>query len=195
VSTRSRIQAENRVYRADDGPKVDRHIGIVVLIDKYTASAAEILTGALKDTGRATVMGETSYGKGSVQQIVPVNGGGLRLTTSKYYTPSGTSIDNVGIEPDIVISQKEFTEEEIESYRQMAESGAIAEFVRDNPEPSEQEIQQFIGDLRDQGIVLRERRIRREIKNEVNRLTGRQMVYDLEYDTVLSRAVEWLRTN
>jgi len=195
VSTRSRIQSENRVYRADSRAQVGSDKTIVVLIDKYTASAAEILTGALKDTERATVIGETSYGKGSVQQIIPVDGGGLRLTTSRYYTPSGTSIDKVGIEPDIIVTEEEFSEEEIESYRRLMESGAVQEFVQENPDPSDAQIDRFIRSLKDDGIVLRESRIRREVKNEVRRLAGRQEVYDLEFDTVLRKAVEWIESN
>ena len=75
---------------------------LVVLIDGNSASASEILAGALQDTGAATIVGETSYGKGSVQVILPLyDDDALKLTIAKYYTPSGRSIDGTGIEPDV----------------------------------------------------------------------------------------------
>ncbi len=80
---------------------------IIVLINGGTASAAEIVTGALQDNKRAIVMGQKSFGKGSVQTLLPLdNGGALKLTTAKYYTPSGRSIQAVGITPDIVVPEK-----------------------------------------------------------------------------------------
>lgn len=78
---------------------------IVVLIDENSASASEILAGALQDTGAATLVGVKSYGKGSVQQVIPLGSGtALKLTIAKYYTPSGRSIDGVGIEPDVPVT-------------------------------------------------------------------------------------------
>ena len=77
---------------------------VVILINQYSASAAEIVAGALKDSGRALIIGENSYGKGTVQTIFRTSdGSGLRLTTSKYYTPSGTDITEQGIVPEIRI--------------------------------------------------------------------------------------------
>ena len=75
---------------------------VIVLINNGSASASEILAGALKDHKRAILLGENSFGKGSVQSIIPLkNGGGMRLTISKYYLPSGKSISEVGVSPDI----------------------------------------------------------------------------------------------
>lgn len=101
VSTRGRKPADNEEYRAEgDGEPLT--LPMVVLVNAGTASAAEVVTGALKDTHRAIVVGERTFGKGSVQSIFPLkNGEGLRLTTAKYYTPSGVSIHEKGIEPDV----------------------------------------------------------------------------------------------
>ena len=78
------------------------------MINNGSASASEIFAGALKDHKRAIIIGENSYGKGSVQSIIPLNnGGGIRLTISKYYLPSGKSISEVGVSPDIVVKEKE----------------------------------------------------------------------------------------
>ena len=77
------------------------------MINYGSASAAEIFAGALKDHKRAIILGENSYGKGSVQSIIPLrNGGGIRLTISKYYLPSGKSISEVGVTPDIFIEEE-----------------------------------------------------------------------------------------
>ncbi len=84
--------------------------GMVVLVNSGSASASEIVAGALQDNGRATIVGGTTYGKGSVQTVMPLsNGRAIKLTTSRYYTPSGDSIHERGIEPDIAI-QRELTE-------------------------------------------------------------------------------------
>ena len=87
---------------------------IIVLINNGSASASEIFAGALKDHKRAIILGENSYGKGSVQSIIPLrNGGGIRLTISKYYLPSGKSISEIGVSPDILV--KEQNQSELES--------------------------------------------------------------------------------
>ncbi len=103
VSTKGRKVSENRKFFARKGDEI-KGKPIVVLINNGSASASEIFAGALKDHKRAIILGENSYGKGSVQSIIPLrNGGGMRLTISKYYLPSGKSISEVGVTPDIVI--------------------------------------------------------------------------------------------
>lgn len=103
VTTRGRNTADDHVYRAPVTGDLLRGTPIVVLINSASASAAEIVAGALQDHHRATIMGTRSFGKGSVQTIIPLEGhGALRLTTALYYTPSGRSIQGQGISPDIV---------------------------------------------------------------------------------------------
>ena len=107
VSTKGRKISETRKFFARQGDGI-KGKPIIVLINSGSASASEILAGALKDHKRAIILGETSYGKGSVQTIIPLkNGGGIRLTVSKYYLPSGQSISEVGVSPDIEIEEKE----------------------------------------------------------------------------------------
>ena len=105
VSTKGRNVSETRKFFARDGDEVNGK-PLVVLINNGSASASEIFAGALKDHKRAIILGENSYGKGSVQSIIPLqNGGGIRLTISKYYLPSGKSISEVGVTPDILIEE------------------------------------------------------------------------------------------
>ncbi len=105
VSTKGRQVSETRKFFARKGDEI-KGKPIVVLINNGSASASEIFAGALKDHKRAIILGENSYGKGSVQSIIPLtNGGGIRLTISKYYLPSGKSISEVGVTPDILVEE------------------------------------------------------------------------------------------
>ena len=107
VSTKGRKISETRRFFAKKGDAIDGK-PIIVLINNGSASASEIFAGALKDHKRAIILGESSYGKGSVQSIIPLrNGGGIRLTISKYYLPSGDSISEVGVTPDIIVEETE----------------------------------------------------------------------------------------
>ena len=107
VSTKGRNASETRKFFAKKGDEIQGK-PIIVLINNGSASASEIFAGALKDHKRAIILGENSYGKGSVQSIVNLsNGGGIRLTISKYYLPSGNSISEVGVTPDIVVEETE----------------------------------------------------------------------------------------
>jgi carboxyl-terminal processing protease len=105
VSTKSRKSSENRKWFSKKGDLIDGKT-LIVLINYGSASASEIVAGALKDHKRAILIGENSYGKGSVQSIIPLkNKGAIRLTISKYYLPSGESISEVGVTPDIEIEE------------------------------------------------------------------------------------------
>ena len=106
VSTKSRKVSENRKWFARKGDITDGKT-LIVLINYGSASASEIVAGALKDHKRAIILGESSYGKGSVQSIIPLkNKGAIRLTIAKYYLPSGKSISEVGVTPDIVVFEE-----------------------------------------------------------------------------------------
>jgi carboxyl-terminal processing protease len=106
VSTKSRKKSENRKWFARKGDITDGKT-LVVLINYGSASASEIVAGALKDHKRAILIGENSYGKGSVQSIIPLkNKGAIRLTVAKYYLPSGKSISEVGVRPDIEVNEE-----------------------------------------------------------------------------------------
>ena len=106
VSTKSRKKSENRKWFAKKGDITEGKT-LLVLINYGSASASEIVAGALKDHKRAIILGESSYGKGSVQSIIPLkNKGAIRLTVAKYYLPSGKSISEVGVRPDIEVNEE-----------------------------------------------------------------------------------------
>ncbi len=106
VSTKGRLADQNMKFQAH-GSGGAYHFNIIVLVNEGTASASEIVAGALKDNKRALILGAQTFGKGSVQTIIPMNdGAGLRLTTARYYTPSGTSIQATGVTPDIPVPSR-----------------------------------------------------------------------------------------
>ena len=107
VSTRGRKSRENRKFFAKKGDRI-KGKPLIVLINNGSASASEIVAGALQDQKRAVLLGEATYGKGSVQSIIPLrNRGAIRLTISKYYLPSGKSISEVGVTPDIRVEEED----------------------------------------------------------------------------------------
>ncbi len=197
VGTRSdRVESENRVYYAKRSRMiVDPKIPIAVLVDKGSASASEILAGALKDTDRAVLFGTTTYGKGSVQQVQRLadTGGAFRLTMSRYYTPSGAIIDKKGVEPNRKIEEPKLTPEEEKSLTELLNGKNVKEFVKANPQPTDAQVTGFVASVHKKGIVLNDRYLRRLVREEVNRTNNNPPIYDLDFDIVLQAAVKALR--
>jgi carboxyl-terminal processing protease len=191
VSTKSRIAGENQVFYARAKSAVPSDIPVIVLINRGSASASEIVAGALKDRGRAFLVGEKSYGKGSVQQVYPLDKVGFKITTARYYTPSDVNIDKIGIPPDREVLFPEFTEADAGKLNTIINSNRITEFVEKNPGAGTADIEAFARTLSrefDLDITL----LRRLIRNEQNRTTIAP-VYDLEYDVQLQEAVKILQ--
>jgi len=119
LSSRGRTPQDTERYHAEPG-ELYPDMPIVVLVNSGSASAAEILAGALQDRGRAVVLGRRSFGKGSVQSVIPLvkHGGALRMTTQRYYTPSGTSIQGRGIMPDMLVASSPDTGEIRKRFRE-----------------------------------------------------------------------------
>jgi len=137
VSTRSRNPEDTISYSAKDGDII-KGLPIVVMINDGSASASEIVAGALQDHKRAIVLGEKSFGKGSVQTVVPLGDyGAMRLTTARYYTPSGKSIQAKGIEPDIVVYPAKV--EEIKSEHNFSEAEYSNALKNEKEEEKKQE--------------------------------------------------------
>ncbi|MBQ2553063.1 MAG: S41 family peptidase, partial [Treponema sp.] len=192
VSTKSRISYENSVYTAHRGKTTVRGIPVVVLINGASASASEILAGALKDTHVAYLVGEKTYGKGSVQ--IPselVNNDGFKITVARYYSPSDTNIDKIGIPPDREVKFPEFTEEEEKAYVNLVSAEEIEAYVETHPNMTEEQIAAYAETLY-LAYPIDKRVIRKIVRNEVDR-TRPSRLYDLDYDLQLNEAIKILK--
>jgi len=191
VRTRSRIPSENRDFNARRNTYVSADIPVIVLINRASASASEIVAGALKDRGRAYLVGENTFGKGSVQQVFPLNNAGFRITTARYFTPSDVNIDKIGIPPDLRVSFPEYTEEDAIKMNDLINANSIPEFTAQNPQANAAQIETFALSLESEynlDISL----LKRMIRNELRR-TEIAPVYDLDYDIQLQEAINIFR--
>jgi carboxyl-terminal processing protease len=196
VSTRSRISYENREFKATRGtPGYDSKIPVVVLLNKGSASASEILAGALKDYRIAYLVGETSYGKGSVQQIIDLlNQDGMKITMARYYTPSDANIDKKGIRPDREVLFPELSEDEQKSLAELLKTTKIADMVAGAVSVSGTldgaGAERIARELR-KAYPVEQRLLKKLVMQEFYR-THIAPLYDLEYDLQLTSAREIL---
>jgi len=144
VNINSKNDVQDHIYRASKGTLVPSNLPIAVLVNKGSASASEILSGALKDNHRATLIGSTTYGKGLIQVVSPFGDGYYTLTTSQYKTPNGNDIHKVGIPVDIEVEEPHIDEEHMEEYLLLLNSGVAKEFVEEHPEYSPENVELFI---------------------------------------------------
>ncbi|MDR0472627.1 MAG: S41 family peptidase [Treponema sp.] len=187
VSTKSRINTENIDLYARNKASVPADIPVIVLINRGSASASEIVAGALKDRNRAYLVGEKTFGKGSVQQVYQLDNAGFKITTARYYTPSGVNIDKIGIPPDREVLFPAYTPEDAEKLNALINDGKISEFVKAHPNAASREVDAFVSELNNE-YKLAATLLRRLVKNEQNR-TVIAPVYDLEYDVQLQEAI------
>lgn len=191
VTTKSRLVYENQVFSASKNKTVvsTKDKPIIVLINKGSASASEILSGALKDNHLALLVGDRTYGKGSVQQVIPLSDiDGMKITMARYYTPSDTNIDKIGIPPDVEVLYPEFSKEAEEAYVNLLKDNAIENLVTKRPKMTEREIESQAAALA-KDYPIEERILRRLIRNQVNK-TEPAALYDLDYDLQLVKALE-----
>ncbi len=192
VSSAGRTNYADSVYNAYSWDTiVPKDLPIVVLIDGNSASASEILSGALKDYHRAYLVGENTYGKGSVQVSLslPYNDG-AKVTIARYYSPTGANIDKVGIPPDMEVLFGTMTEEEQTAYVDLMNADEINLYVKEHPEMTEAEIAAYADELYSRYPMGRHL-LRRMIRIAVQKKTG-DALYDLDYDVQLKAAIEVL---
>ncbi|HUO56547.1 MAG TPA: S41 family peptidase [bacterium] len=133
VSTKGRSANQTQEFKATDGEKFDKNKPVVCMVNEGSASGAEIVAGALKDWKRAVLIGSKTFGKGSVQTILPLDnsdGAALRLTMAKYYTPSGVCIHGIGIDPDLDLRNHEISESTIKVYSKQIPNKFAKELVK-----------------------------------------------------------------
>ena len=192
VATKSRISYENSVYVAHARKTKVKGIPVIVLINGASASASEILAGALKDTHVAYLVGERTFGKGSVQ--IPsdlINNDGFKITVARYYSPSDMNIDKIGIPPDKAIAYPIFTPEQEKAYADLMNSTVIADYVEQHPDMDEKAVADYAETLV-KTYPLELRVLRKIIRNEVERLKPTRL-YDLDYDIQLNEALRILK--
>lgn len=198
VSTKSRISTENKSFSATKKATiVKKGTPIVVLINKGSASASEILSGALKDYHIAYLVGERTYGKGSVQQVIPLiekdgTKDGVKLTVARYYSPTDCNIDKIGIPPDREIKDGEYSEEETKAFIKMTEDRVIEKYVEAHPNMTEADISKYADELNAE-YKINKRLLRRLIRVETRR-TKSMLKYDLDYDIQLVEALKIVKT-
>lgn len=195
VSTKSRLAFENSVFTASPRKTTfEKGIPIVVLINKGSASASEILSGALKDNHLAYLVGQRTYGKGSVQQVLPLSSAdGIKITMARYYTPSDTNIDKIGIPPDREVLFPELGEDGEKQYTQLLKDDVISKYVEKYPDMNEAQIAAFASTLKTKYPSIDSGSLRRLVRNEVNRTKGTPL-YDLDWDIQLNAALNILET-
>ena len=188
VSTRGRKSYYSDAYYASPTyTTMPKNIPVVVLINGGSASASEILAGALKDTKSAYLVGQNTYGKGSVQEPrgLPYEDG-FKLTIAKYYSPSGANIDEVGIPPDETVNLPGVSVEEQQIYVDLMNSNKIYDFANEHKDVTEKEIEEFAEKL------YAEYPLEKVVLRRLVRIysVSTETLYDLDYDTQLQRAIE-----
>lgn len=164
---------DNTIIASGDTRKYP-DLPIVILVNGGTASASEIMTAALQENGRATVIGSQTFGKGIMQDVITWNDGYIKYTSAHYLTPEGNDIHEKGITPDIVIDDNEYTDEETEAYYDFLDqnSSLLEEYVAEYPDYTTENIERFASLHQDSGVP--------DILLKV--LIRNQYIYDLDYD-------------
>lgn len=181
-------------YISTGKAEVPANLPIVILTNTGSASSAEIFAAAMKDNGRATLIGTKTFGKGIVQDVFRFGSGFAQVTTAHYYTPNGKNIHKLGIEPDILVEDVQLSDEEIPAYEQLMTDKVISTFVQENPEPSEANIRRFASLYTERGID--EEVLTLLVRNEyLSKMPyDKRPIADATFDKQLNRAVEFIRT-
>lgn len=186
--------SKNITYVANNGVTVSPDVEVAILVNGGTASSAEIFSSAMKDNGRATLFGTTTYGKGVMQVISSFGEGYTSITTASFVGPSGNTIHEEGVEPDFEIEEIVVEDEEIDAYTELMNSKAVETFVDQNPDYTQANIEKFAKEHADTGI--KEIVLLLIARNEyLSRMDyDDRPLADIVYDNACKAAYEYLQT-
>lgn len=172
---------------------VDKNVPIIVLVNKGSASASEIFSGAMQDTKRAYILGEKTFGKGSVQTLKTLqDNSAIKLTIALYYTPSGRRIHKKGLTPDYIVKEDKYTKKEQKSIRDLLKGNYLGNFVKKYSKNTDKAIAGFACKMRKKGIYLSNYEFSRWVDWEKNKI-GRPKLMNLKYDIQLRKALHLIR--
>lgn len=205
VSTKGRKSDFNEAYRATSDTLCPQDIPIVVLVNEYSASASEIVAGAIKDTRRGILVGQKTYGKGVVQKRYPLpDGGSMSLTISSYYTPNGTAINEIGITPHVSIADEEPDEIEQIMLRKVDASDTLSNFITKWIDEQHKQLEKLPTDfskiadelpklqqmLEEERIHVSLKWLKQRAEQVFNLYVGIEQVVNLKYDQQLREAIQ-----
>ncbi len=194
VHIRGKHADRDQTLRSSKGTLIPPEMPMVTLVNKGSASASEILAGALQDNQRSPLIGTQTFGKGLIQIVSPFGDGYYTLTTSQYKTPSGAEIHTVGIPVDIEVDDVYIDEDEMEAYLEFTNSGVVEEFVAEHPGFSFENVQLFLDSVVGEDPPFDEEvyriLIRREYLNEIP--YEERPIVDVEFDPAVKRAITFL---
>ncbi len=192
VSSAGRERNSSLVYKADSRMVVSEDVPLVVMIDEGSASGSEVATGALKDNGRAYVVGSTSFGKGIVQSVRSYGADQFTLTTAQYFTPNGDDIHDKGIEPHRTIEETYMTEEGEAYLLEVLEEQKITRFVMEHPDKQREEVEAFIAEINSGTQEDIDRYVRLLVERNYQKYEDFSDIYNLDLDPVLQETLDLL---
>ena len=183
---------KNVNYVASEGTEVDENVKVAILINGGTASSAEILSSTMRDNGRAKLFGSTTYGKGIMQQISSFGEGYTSVTIASFVPPSGNEIHGVGVESDVVVDAVTVEDDELEAYTNLVNGTEISDFVKANPDFTDENVEKFVNQYKDTGLRTEVLQIlvRNEYYSEMD--AEDRPIADVKYDNVCKAAYEYL---
>lgn len=196
VYTRGRNPQMNQDYYASKRIEVSKDIPLAVLINGASASASEIFSGAIQDSRRGVLIGQTTFGKFSVQNVVPLDDKGsvsFKITTAHYYTPNGRSLHKKGIVPDVTVDSEKLSRSDFQAIRVLRDGEYIKEYIEKHPKGEEdaRAFANLLSLLEAKNINVREELLRRLVYNERRKDNYKEIV-DMKYDTQLKYAIDML---
>ncbi|MHC1691651.1 MAG: S41 family peptidase [Sphaerochaetaceae bacterium] len=196
VHINSKDPAKEFAYVASSETQIPASTPVVVLTNKGSASSSEILSGALKDNQRATLIGSTTYGKGLIQLVSPFGDGYYTLTNSQYRTPNGNDIHKIGIVPDIEVEELTIADEDMDAYVEFVNSGVLTDFVDNHPGYSEENLALFLTETAQNAPKLDPQIYRLLLRREYLYAMpyDDRPIADPQFDLALERAIEFIKT-